>query len=79
MSLRAAVRAGDYNIAHTVNNPQGNAAIDRCVRWETDEPNGPNAKEPQKIDLRHSDKRKHEKENPEKSQIFRKGAIDLGH
>lgn len=79
VSPRAAVRAGDYNIAHTVNNPQGNVAIDRCARWETDEPNGPNAKEPQKIDLRHSDKKKREKENPEKSQRSREGTIDLGH
>lgn len=40
VSPRAAVRAGDYNIAHTVNNPQGEVAIDKCARWETDEPLG---------------------------------------
>lgn len=40
VSPRAAVRAGDYNIAHTVNNPQGEVAIDKCARWETDEPPG---------------------------------------
>ena len=40
VSPRAAVRAGDYNIAHTVSNPQGEVAIDKCARWETDEPPG---------------------------------------
>jgi len=40
VSPRAAVRAGDYNIDHTVNNPQGEVAIDKCARWETDEPPG---------------------------------------
>ena len=24
--------AGDFNIAHTVNNPQGDVAIDKCAR-----------------------------------------------
>ena len=40
VSPRAALRAGDYNIAHTVSNPQGDVPIDRCARWETDEPTG---------------------------------------
>jgi len=40
VSPRAALRVGDYNIVHTVNNPQGEVAIDKCARWETDEPPG---------------------------------------
>lgn len=60
VSPRAAVRAGDYNIAHTVNNPQGDVAIDKCARWETDEPTGPKKKAPQKLDFRYPDKNKSE-------------------
>ena len=56
VSPRAAVRAGDYNIAHTVNNPQGDVAIDKCARWETDEPTGSKKKTPQKLDFRYPDK-----------------------
>lgn len=60
VSPRAAVRAGDYNIAHTVNNPQGDVAIDKCARWETDEPTGSEQKAPQKLDFRYPDKNKSE-------------------
>ena len=60
VSPRAAVRAGDYNIAHTVNNPQGDVAIDKCARWETDEPTGSKKKAPQKLDFRYPDKNKSE-------------------
>lgn len=60
VSPRAAVRAGDYNIAHTVNNPQGDVAIDKCARWETDEPTGNKTKEAQKLDFRYPDKSKSE-------------------
>ena len=56
VSPRAAVRAGDFNIAHTVNNPQGDVAIDKCARWETDEPTGNKKREPQKLDFRYPDK-----------------------
>jgi len=37
---RAALVAGDHNVSHTVNNPQGDVPIDRCTRWETNEPIG---------------------------------------
>ena len=57
VSPRAAVRARDFNIAHTVNNPQGDVAIDKCARWETDEPTG-NKNESQKLDFRYPDKNK---------------------
>ena len=60
VSPRAAVRAGDFNIAHTVNNPQGDVAIDKCARWETDEPTGAKKKAPQKLDFRYPDKSKSE-------------------
>ena len=60
VSPRAAVRAGDYNIAHTVNNPQGDVAIDKCARWETDEPTGNKAKVPQKLDFQYPDNSKSE-------------------
>ena len=53
VSPRAAVRAGDYNIANIVNDPQGDVAIDKCARWETDEPAGKQAKEPQKFDFQY--------------------------
>ena len=56
VSPRAAVRAGDYNIANIVNDPQGDVAIDKCARWETDEPAGKKAKEPQKFDFQYPDK-----------------------
>lgn len=56
VSPRAAVRAGDYNIAHTVNNPQGDVAIDKCARWETDEPTGNKNREPQKLDFQYPEK-----------------------
>ena len=56
VSPRAAVSAGDYNIANIVNNPQGDVAIDKCARWETDEPTGSKKKTPQKLDFRYPDK-----------------------
>lgn len=58
VSPRAAVRAGDYNIAHTVNNPQGDVAIDKCARWETDEPAGNKKEAPQKLDFRYPNESK---------------------
>jgi len=52
VSPRAAVRAGDYSVAHTIDNPQGDVAIDRCARWETDEPTGSKKKKPKKLVLK---------------------------
>lgn len=40
VSPRTVVGAVDYNIAHTAHNPQGEVAIDKRARWETDEPAG---------------------------------------
>ena len=37
---RASVVAGQYSLGHTIDNPQGNVAIDRCVRWDINEPPG---------------------------------------
>jgi hypothetical protein len=54
---RAALRAGDYNIANIVTDPQGDVAIDKCARWEADEPTG-NKNESQKLDFRYPDKNK---------------------
>ena len=66
VSPRAAVRAGDYNISHTVNNPQGDVAIDKCARWETDEPTGNKGKEPQQLDFRYPEKNKPENSQPDR-------------
>lgn len=49
VSPRAAVRARDYNVSHTVNNPQGDVPLDKCVRWETDEPPGKSKEKPKKL------------------------------
>ena len=65
VSPRAAVRAGDYNIAHTVNNPQGDVAIDKCARWETDEPAGNKKEAPQKLDFRYPKESTSDTEPPE--------------
>ncbi len=46
LSPRAASLAGDYSIANTLDNPQGNVSIDRCVRWDIDEPAGSEEKKP---------------------------------
>jgi uncharacterized protein YcfL len=51
VSPRAAVAARDYNVSHTVNNPQGNVPLDKCVRWETSEPVGKSKDKPQKLIL----------------------------
>lgn len=40
ISPRAAVRAGDFDVAHTVYNPHGDIPIDECARWDTNEPVG---------------------------------------
>ena len=37
---KAAVFSGDTFNAHTINNPTGDVPIDRCARWESDEPKG---------------------------------------
>ena len=51
VSPRAAVAARDYNVSHTVNNPQGNVPLDKCVRWDTNEPVGKSKDKPQKLIL----------------------------
>ena len=51
VSPRAAMRAGDYSGIHTVNNPQGDVPIDRCVRWDTTEPPGKSKDKPEKLIL----------------------------
>jgi hypothetical protein len=35
-----------------MDNPQGDVAIDRCARWETDEPTGSKKKKPKKLVLK---------------------------
>ena len=52
VSPRAAVRGGDYSVAHTMDNPKGHVAIDRCARWETDEPTGSKKNKPKKLVLK---------------------------
>ena len=52
VSPRAATRFGDYSGVHTVNNPQGDVPIDRCARWETNEPSGGDKERPQKLVLK---------------------------
>ena len=51
VSPRAAVAGRDYNVSHTVSNPQGNVPLDKCVRWETNEPVGKSKDKPQKLVL----------------------------
>ncbi len=51
VSPRAAMRAGDYSGVHTVNNPQGDVPIDRCARWDTNEPPGKSKDTPEKLIL----------------------------
>ena len=46
-----AVAAGEYSLANTVENPQGTVAIDRCVRWDTNEPPGKSEDKPEKLIL----------------------------
>ena len=48
---KAGVVAGQYSLGNTIDNPQGNVAIDRCVRWETNEPVGKSKDKPQKLTL----------------------------
>ena len=48
---KAGVVAGQYSLGNTIDNPQGNVAIDRCVRWETNEPIGKSKDKPQKFIL----------------------------
>lgn len=48
---KAGVVAGEYSLGNTIDNPQGNVAIDRCVRWETNEPVGKSKDKPQKLIL----------------------------
>ena len=43
--------AGQYSLGNTIDNPQGNVAIDRCVRWDTNEPVGKSKDKPQKLIL----------------------------
>ena len=52
VSPRAATGFGDYSGVHTVNNPQGDVPIDRCARWETNEPSGGDKERPQKLVLK---------------------------
>ena len=46
-----AVAAGEYSLANTVQNPQGSVAIDRCVRWDTNEPSGKSKDKSEKLIL----------------------------
>ena len=48
---KAGVVAGQYSLGNTIDNPQGNVAIDRCVRWDTNEPVGKSKDKPQKLVL----------------------------
>ena len=48
---KAGVVAGQYSLGNTIDNPQGNVAIDRCVRWDTSEPVGKSKDKPQKLVL----------------------------
>ena len=51
VSPRAAMRAGEYSGVHTVNNPQGDVPIDRCARWDTNEPPGKSKDKPENLIL----------------------------
>ena len=51
VSPRAAVAARDYNVSHTVSNPQGDVPLDKCVRWDTSEPPGKSKDKPAKLIL----------------------------
>jgi len=53
---KAGVVAGQYSLGNTIDNPQGNVAIDRCVRWDTNEPVGKSKDKPQKLVLTPPDK-----------------------
>ena len=48
LSKEVAPKAG---VVATIDNPQGNVAIDRCVRWDTNEPVGKSKDKPQKLVL----------------------------
>ena len=48
---KAGVVAGRYSLGNTIDNPQGNVAIDRCVRWDTNEPVGKSKGKPEKLIL----------------------------
>ena len=48
---KAGVVAGEYSLGNTIDNPQGSVAIDRCVRWDTNEPVGKSKDKPQKLTL----------------------------
>ena len=48
---KAGVVAGQYSLGNTIDNPQGNVAIDRCVRWDTNEPVGKPKDKPEKLIL----------------------------
>lgn len=48
---KAGVVAGEYSLANTIDNPQGMVGIDRCVRWDTNEPPGKSKEKPQKLIL----------------------------
>ena len=53
---KAGVVAGQYSLGNTIDNPQGNVAIDRCVRWDTNEPVAKSKDKPQKLVLTPSEK-----------------------
>ena len=48
---KAGVVAGQYSLGNTIDNPQGTVAIDRCVRWDTNEPLGKSKDKPEKLIL----------------------------
>lgn len=48
---KAGVVGGQYSLGNTIDNPQGNVAIDRCVRWDTNEPVGKSKDKPEKLIL----------------------------
>ena len=53
---KAGVFAGQYSLGNTIENPQGNVAIDRCVRWETNEPPGKSKDKPEKLNMKPPEK-----------------------
>ena len=48
---KARVVAGHHSLGNTIDNPQGHVTIDRCVRWDTNEPVGKSTEKPEKLIL----------------------------
>ena len=66
---QAGVIAGQYSLRHTIDNPQGNVAIDRCVRWDTNEPPGKPKNKPKKLLLTPPVKTQPHSEEPSKTMV----------